>query len=188
MATRSRAEQARRSELRVELSGLSYPELKGKLAAGDVSVADLRTFYSDARSNAMKAVNRINKSDVGFIDEPPSFAKSRDLKTPEQLMAAISEVTKFTGDKGQSTLGGRRQERDAAIDTLHKHGMMQVNAGNFNLWVRFQRWFEQQARQYQYGSDSDAVMEVFQAAEETGADTAADWQELFEIYEEDGMI
>lgn len=187
MATRSRAEQARRSELREQLTGLSYPELKGMLSAGEVSVGELRTFYSDIRSNAMKAVKRIGKSDVNFIDAPPSFAKSRELRTPEQLMAAISEATKFVSDKGQSTLGGRRKERDAAIQTLHKHGMTQVNTKNFNLWVKFQRWFEQQARQYQYGSDSDVVMEIFEQAEASGADTAADWQELFELYE-DGLM
>lgn len=178
---------ARRAEVRAMLKEASFNQIQMMFNAGKLTESDLRRYYSDVRSDAVRQVKRIEKSSVGFIDRPPTFANAKQLRTSSDVMKAITEAAGFVRNKAQSSVAARKKIKAKAIETLHKHGMTYVNSKNYGLWVKFQRWYEAAAKQFQYGSDSDAVEEIFTAAEESGADDSEAWEQLFFDYI-DGLL
>lgn len=188
MPRRTEAQRAARAAARSMLRGASFTQISKLYSAGKISAADLRTYYSDVRSDYVRQINRIEKSDVSFVEKPGALLTSREIKTPEALIKGIADANRFLQSKATSTVTGRRKVRDKSIETLHRRGITSVNKGNYNLWVRFQKWYENQARQYGYGSDASEIIDVFEAADEQGADNASAWEELLENYLLDGVL
>lgn len=186
MAKRSAGAAARRASLRTQLKDATYSQLKGMFESGKLSESDLRLYYSDVRSDMQRQIKRIDKSDVKFIDRPDDPPSARNLKSALDVAKAAADANKFVRNKSMSTVKGRRAVRAKSIATLHARGITQVNEENYDTWVRFSRWYEEQAKHYGYGSDSLEVTEIFEAADEQGLDTAAEWQDLFDNYIEDG--
>lgn len=186
MAKRTAAAVSRRASLRTQLKDATYSQLKGMIESGKLTESDLRLYYSDVRSDMQRQIKRIEKSDVKFIDRPEDPPSARNLKSALDVAKAAAEANKFVRNKSMSTLKGRRAVRAKSIATLHERGITQVNEKNYDLWARFSRWYEEQAKHYGYGSDSLEVIEIFEAVDEQGLDTAAEWQELFDNYIEDG--
>lgn len=187
MARRSAAQVARRAELRSMLKGATMTQINKLYNAGKVSTADLRTFYSDVRSDYNRQISRIEKSDVGFVERPQDLPTTRAVKTPEALIKGIAEANRFIGNKGMSTVGGRRKIRDKSIETLHSRGITVVNKENYNLWVRFQKWYENQAKKYGYGSDAAEIVDLFEEADSQGLDNSSEWEDLLENFMLDGV-
>lgn len=186
MAKRTAAAASRRASLRTQLKDATYTQIKSMLESGKLSESDIRLYYSDIRADMQRQIKRIDKSDVKFIDRPDDPPSARSLKSALDVAKAAADANKFVRNKSMSTLKGRRAVRAKAIATLHARGITQVNEENYDTWVRFSRWYEEQAKHYGYGSDSLEVTEIFEAADEQGLDTAAEWQELFDNYIEDG--
>ncbi len=186
MAKRTASAVSRRASLRTQLKDATYSQLKGMFEAGKLTESDLRLYYSDVRSDMQRQIKRIDKSDVKFIDRPDDPPSARNLKSALDVAKAAADANKFVRNKSMSTVKGRRAVRAKSIATLHARGITQVNEENYDTWARFSRWYEEQAKHYGYGSDSLEVTEIFEAADEQGLDTAAEWQELFDNYIEDG--
>lgn len=186
MAKRTAAAVSRRASLRTQLKDATYTQIKSMLESGKLSESDIRLYYSDIRSDMQRQIKRIEKSDVKFIDKPDAPPSARTLKNPLDVAKAAAAANAFVQNKSMSTVKGRRAVRAKSIATLHARGITQVNEKNYDLWVRFSRWYEQQAKHYGYGSDSLEVTEIFEAADEQGLDSAAEWQDLFDNYIEDG--
>ena len=188
MARKRTAEQrTRRAELRTQLQGASYNQLRAMLSSGKISASDIRTFYSDARADMVRQIKRIGKSDVEFVEAPKTPPRLSEIKNPYDVAKAAADVNRFISNKATSTVVGRRKVRDKSIETLHKRGITQVNKGNYSLWVKFSKWFETVAKDFKYGSASAEVLDIFEAAEESGASTGAEFEQLFFDYL-DGMI
>lgn len=188
MAKRTAAEKARRSELGQMLGNASLRQISKMLETGKVSEKDLRVYYSDLRANVNRQIGRIEKSDVPFIEKPDRMSPARSIKDTGALMKAIAEGNRFQANKSMSTVSGRRAVRDKTIETLHSRGMTSVNKSNYGRWIRFQQWYEQQAEKYRYGSDSVEIQELFEAADEQDLDSAAEFEDLFENFLEDGVF
>jgi len=182
MPRRTEAQRARRASVRQMLKDASFTQIGRMYNAGKISLSDLRTFYSDVRSDYMRQIKRVEKSDVSFINRPEELPTARELKNPEDFIKGIADANRFIQSKSMSTVTGRRKVRDKAIATLHKRGIDVVNKENYNLWVRFQKWYDNAAKQYGYGSDSPEIVELFEQAEEKGADDSTAWAALFDKY------
>lgn len=180
---RSEKQRTRRAELRTQLQGASYNQLRAMLSSGKISAADIRTFYSDARADMVRQIKRIGKSDVEFVEAPKTPPRLSEIKNPYDVAKAAADVNRFISNKATSTVVGRRKVRDKAIETLHKRGITTVNKENYNQWVRFARWYEVTASIYKYGSASLEVLDVFEDVSESGADTGREFQELFYAWE-----
>ena len=186
MAKRTAAAVSRRASLRKQLKDSTYTQIKSMLESGKLSESDIRLYYSDIRSDMQRQIKRIEKSDVKFVDKPDAPPSARTLKNPLDVAKAAAASNSFIQNKSMSTVKGRRAVRAKSIATLHARGITQVNEKNYDLWVRFSRWYEQQAKHYGYGSDSLEVTEIFEAADEHGLDSSEEWQDLFDNYIEDG--
>lgn len=185
MAKRSESTRARRASLRKQLQGATYSQLKGLFESGKLTVSDLRLYYSDVRSDMQRQIKRIEKSDVRFIDKPKAPPSAKELKNPLDVAKAAADANKFVQNKSLATVKGRRAVRAKSIKTLHERGITSVNEGNYDLWVRFSKWYETRSQHFKYGSDSAEITELFEAADEIGVDTAAEWEEALEIYKEE---
>lgn len=183
MPRRTEAQRARRASVRQMLKDASFTQIGRLYNAGKLSLSDLRTFYSDVRADYMRQLRRIETSDVSFVNRPEDLPATREIKTPEDIIKGIADANRFIQSKATSTVTGRRKVRDKAIETLHKRGITVVNKENYNLWVRFQKWYENQAKQYGYGSDAAEVTDIFEMAEAQGADDSTAWANLFDRYE-----
>ena len=185
MAKRTAAAVSRRASLRTQLKDATYSQLKGMFEAGKLTESDLRLYYSDVRSDMQRQIKRIEKSDVKFIDNPKSPPSAKELKNPLDVAKAAADANRFVQNKSLSTVKGRRAVRAKSIKTLHARGITSVNEGNYDLWVRFSKWYEKRAEHFGYGSDSAEITELFEAADEVDVDTAAEWEEALEIYREE---
>ena len=185
MAKRTAAAVSRRASLRKQLKDATYTQIKSMLESGKLSESDIRLYYSDIRSDMQRQIKRIDKSDVKFIDRPDDPPSARDLKNVFDVAKAAADANKFVRNKSMSTVKGRRAVRAKSIKTLHERGITSVTEENYDLWVRFSKWYEKRAEHFGYGSDSAEITELFEAADEVDADTAAEWEEALEIYREE---
>jgi hypothetical protein len=186
MAKRTASAVSRRASLRTQLKDATYSQLKGMFESGKLTESDLRLYYSDVRSDMQRQIKRIEKSDVKFVDKPDAPPSARTLKNPLDVAKAAAAANSFVQNKSMSTVKGRRAVRAKSIATLHSRGITLVNTSNYDLWIRFSRWYEQHAEHYKYGSDSPELLEIFEAADEQGLDSSEEWQDLFDNYIEDG--
>ena len=168
---------ARRKELREKLQDATYNQIAAMVNAGKLAERDLREYYSDAFAKARKAINRIEKSDVGFFDGKPDFSKGSELKNLSDLIHSAADVNNFLKGKsyGGATIKKRRESRDKAIATLNKHGITSVNKSNFEKYARFMTWFQQAGYDGTYDSDAPEILEVFKQGEDS-----IEWKELID--------
>ena len=185
MAKRTAAAVSRRASLRTQLKDATYTQIKSMLESGKLSESDIRLYYSDIRADMQRQIKRIDKSDVKFIDRPDDPPSARDLKNILDVAKAAADANKFVRNKSMSTIKGRRAVRAKSIETLHKRGITSVNEENYDLWVRFSRWYETRAQHFKYGSDSAEITETFETADEFGFDDSAAWEEALTYFKEE---
>lgn len=185
MAKRTASAVSRRASLRKQLKEATYSQIKGLFESGKLTESDLRLYYSDVRSDMQRQIKRIEKSDVKFIDKPKAPPSAKELKNPLDVAKAAADANKFVQNKSLSTVKGRRAVRAKSIETLHKRGITSVNEENYDLWVRFSRWYETRAQHFKYGSDSAEITETFETADEFGFDDSAAWEEALTYFKEE---
>lgn len=184
MALRKGAERSKRalqrSAIQEKYKSLSAYRLESMYEEGKLNMKELQKYYVDARAIANKRINRVQASDVPFIDAPPVFAPAKGL-TPEQLLKEVGEVNKFLRGQmyGATTVPERRKIREKAIETLHKHGLDFVSTSNFNEWAKFQRWYKNTAVSLLSDSDADVLINIFQQAARDGKTDSKTWKELY---------
>ena len=161
---------------------LSYNKLGALLASGQIDERDLLRYYREARRRArgrVGAIERAGKRGVVGVEwlagERPVFMLAEQLRTSQDLVAAVADVNRFLSS-GSSSLSMRVRQRDKRIETLHSHGFDFVHEGNIAAWGNFMQWFKNSAYSSQYDSNDDVVQEVF---EELQFANSSEWEFFF---------
>lgn len=119
------------------LEALEENRLNNPQALKDLN-RELRKYYTDARAIVQKAINRIQESDVPFIDEPPQFPKTSELSNDE-LFRAIADVNRFLHSPSRE-LKTRREEYKQLLEDLHGKGLTFLEFDDLKYWDRFRKW------------------------------------------------
>lgn len=122
----------------VGLQAMEENRLNNPQALKDLK-RELRKYYTDARSIAKKRVERFQKSDVPYSDEPPQFPKTSELSDSE-LFRAIADVNRFLTAPSSASLESRRKEFQDVLDDLHEKGMTFLRLEDLKYWDRFRKW------------------------------------------------
>ena len=172
-----------RAALQEKFGNMSFAKMSDLLESGKVKISDIRKYYTDARSKAVKRVARVMKSDVPFIDAPPDFNKTSQLADSDLLKEA-ADVNKFLRGEtyGATTVPERRTIKKKAIETLKKRGYTFINNNNFQDWARFQKWMRSVGISAEYDSDSPTLVNVFKQAQKEKNNSSQRWSELFDEY------
>lgn len=172
-----------RAALQERFGNMSFAKMSDLLESGKIKIADIRKYYTDARSKAVKRVARVMKSDVPFIDAAPDFKKTSQLSDAD-LLKEVSDINKFLRGEtyGATTVPERRAIKKKAIETLKKRGFTFINNTNFQDWARFQKWMRSVGISAEYDSDSPTLVNVFKQAQKEKNQSAQRWSELFNEY------
>lgn len=174
-----------RAALQKKFANMSFTKMSELVQRGKVTIADIRKYYTDARSKAVKRVQRVMASDVPFIDAPPDFKKTSELSDAD-LLKEVSDVNKFLRGHtyGATTVEERKKLRDKALVTLQKRGYNFLNKRNFNEWARFQKWMKTIGISAEYDSESPSIVQIFKQAEAENRQEPSRWAELYHEYRE----
>lgn len=155
-------------------------EAKGPQALKDL-YRDLRKYYTDARSKAVKQVARTQASDVPFVDDLPSFPKTSELSN-EEIARAISDVNRYLNSPTYH-LKERKEAYEELLEDLHGKGLDFLNMKNLGQWDRFRKWLRASKLIGLPYTDGSIVMEIFKQSVEEGRTDSERWKELFKEYE-----
>lgn len=156
-------------------------EAKGPQALKDL-YRDLRKYYTDARSKAVKQVARTMKSDVPFIDNVPSFPKTSELSN-EEIARAIADVNRYLNSPTYG-LQERREAYEELLEDLHEKGLDFLNMKNLGMWERFRKWLRASKLLGLPYTDGSVIMDIFKTSVEEGRADSERWKELYEEYRE----
>lgn len=174
-----------RAALQKKFANMSFAKMSELVQRGKVTISDIRKYYTDARSKAVKRVQRVMESDVPFIDAPPDFKKTSEL-SDDDLLKEVSDVNKFLHGHtyGATTVEERRKLKEKALETLHDNGYNFINARNFTDWSRFQKWMKTIGISAEYDSESPSIVQIFKQAEAENRQEPSRWAELYHEYRE----
>lgn len=156
-------------------------EAQGPQALKDL-YRDLRKYYTDARSKAVKQIARTQASDVPFVDDVPSFPKTSELSN-EEIARAISDVNRYLNSPTYS-ISGRKKAYKELLEDLHEKGLDFLNMKNIGQWDRFRKWLRASKLLGLPYTDGSVVMEIFKTSVEEGRADSERWKELYEEYKE----
>lgn len=156
-------------------------EAKGPQALKDL-YRDLRKYYSDARSKAVKQIARTQASDVPFVDDVPSFPKTSELSN-EEIARAISDVNRYLNSP-TFHIKERKKAYTELLEDLHEKGLDFLTMKNLGQWDRFRKWLRASKLIGLSYVDGSVVMEIFKQSVEEGRTDSERWKELYEEYKE----
>lgn len=163
--------------LKQMVGGATYNQLGALLTSGRVSEAGLRRYYSRARQTALKRVKAAEKAGLAFWN-PPEFRRIKNLVTTSDLLHEIADVNRFL--KAPTTVGARRADIAEKVSTMHERNMfLFVNESNYSTFARFMDWARATSRLTTYSSESDEIELTAETVVQTGARTAAEFEDLF---------
>lgn len=157
-----------------KLAGMRYNELVKVVDTGEVSIKQLREYYSRSRKQVMDRRRTFSKSEFAEerkIDKPMSL---KNIVTSQQLVQEIHDVNKILRSKS-GTVGGYRKQRAKTIEALNAKGI-DVDWNTYGDWITFNKWFHASKWDTVFDSTSEEVNDVF--AEEP-AGPAEVWNQLF---------
>lgn len=174
-----------KAELKELLSGATYTQVGKMLSEGKVTEAELKKYYKGALAAAEKRQQR--SIEAGLAKEGQSVGlKPRNITSVMELVRNVADVNKYL--KAPTTVKQRTEVMNKALKTMHNRGMFKgVNKGNFNQFTRFMDWARAAGVLKTYSSESDVIEETVDAVISTGASTAAEFQELFDMVIESGV-
>lgn len=140
---------------------------------------ELRKYYTDARAIANKRVERFQKSDVPYSDEPPEFPKTSELSDSE-LFRAVADVNRFLTAPSTSSLESRRKEYQDLLDDLHEKGMTFLRLEDLKYWDRFRKWLRASNLLGQPYASGDILGDIFAQSVKEQNPTSERWQELYD--------
>ena len=105
------------------------------------SEKELRKEYSRLRAVAQKSIKRLGESEFHegavYRGAVGRFPTTRTIKTPRQLIMALTDVTQFLSAKSHS-VSGLREIRAEQVNTWRtEYGYQFVNQKNFDAWIDF---------------------------------------------------
>lgn len=170
-------------QLRQMLRGASFNDIGSMLTKGTVTEAEVKRFYREEVRNANRRIQAAEKAGVGFGDKP-AFRNVSNMVTTSDLVHELADVNRFM--RGKTTVTERVRSMNKQLDTMHGRGLFHnVNRGNFGQFVKFMDWIKAQGILKSYSSESDAVETAVDIVVETGADSSADfeaiWDEVLEM-------
>ena len=139
---------------------------------------ELRKYYTDARAIANKRIERFQKSDVPFSDEPPQFPKTSELSDSE-LFRAVVDVNRFLTAPSTASLESRRKEYQDLLDDLHEKGMTFLRLEDLKYWDRFRKWLRAANILGKPYASGDILGDIFAQSVEEQNPTSERWQELY---------
>lgn len=154
-------------------------EAKGPQALKDL-YRDLRKYYTDARSKAVKQIARTQKSDVPFVDDVPSFPKTSELSN-EEIARAISDVNRYLNSPTYS-IAGRKEAYEELLEDLHEKGLDFLTMKNLGQWDRFRKWLRASKLLGLPYMEGSVLMEIFKTSLQEGRTDSERWKELYEEY------
>lgn len=154
---------------------------KGPKALKDL-YRDLRKYYTDARSKAVKQIARTQASDVPFVDDVPSFPKTSELSN-EEIARAISDVNRYLNSPTYS-LVGRKEAYEELLEDLHEKGLDFLTMKNIGQWDRFRKWLRASKLLGLPYMEGSVLMEIFKTSVQEGRTDSERWKELYEEYKE----
>ena len=163
----------------ITLSGLEALEenrLNNPQALKDLN-RELRKYYTDARAIAQKSINRIQKSDVPFTDEPPKFPKTSEL-SDDELFKAIADVNRLLRSPSRE-LKPRREAYKQLLADLHEKGMTFLKFDDLKYWDRFRKWVRASNLLGRPYASGDILGDIFAQSIEEQNPTSERWQELY---------
>lgn len=171
----ARAEQ--RAALQVLYAPATYSGLRDLLDMGKLDLRELRKYYTDARSKAVKRVQRIEKSEVPFADEPPIFEKTSEL-SDEDLLKAVGRVNKFL--RGPTTVPERKAAYQELLEDLHEKGLTFLEMKDLQDWDRFRSWIKAKGLLNVPYMEGSIIADIFKTGKEEGRQDSKFWQDQYE--------
>lgn len=171
----ARAEQ--RAALQKLYAPATYSGLRDLLDMGKLDLRELRKYYTDARSKAVKRVQRIEKSEVPFADEPPIFEKTSEL-SDEDLLKAVGRVNKFL--RGPTTVPERKAAYQELLEDLHEKGLTFLEMKDLRDWDRFRTWLRAKGLTKISPSSDARVADIFISGKEKEQQNSQYWQSQYE--------
>lgn len=157
-------------------------ELIAALNRGEFTEKQLRSAYSKLRSNVLKQVKAIEKSEIGFVrGEKPNPRALKNLWGEGSLVSEVMDTLRFVNSKSYS-IKSRLETRTKTLQTLAKRGIY-IPRQDYLKWVEFIQWFRMSEYAALYDSDSDVTQDIF--AEGYDSD---DWERLFREYVSKGKV
>lgn len=192
MAKKPRSARAQeRAALQELYRTATYSGLQNLFDMGKLNISDLRKYYTDARSKAVKRVQRIDESDVPFTDRAPVFlhtsvfgknVKSMSEQDKLGLFKAVHEVNKFLN--GLTTVKARRDAYQEVLDDMHSKGLDFLDMSNLKDWDRFRKWLKAKGILNQPYVTGSVVAEIFKAGVAEGKSNSKFWQEEYKKFKE----
>jgi hypothetical protein len=159
------------------LEALEENRLNNPQALKDLK-RELRKYYTDARAIANKRIERFQKSDVPYSDEPPQFPKTSELSDSE-LFRAVADVNRFLTAPATASLQSRRKEYQDLLDDLHEKGMTFLRLEDLKYWDRFRKWLRAANILGKPYAAGDILGDIFAQSVEEQNPTSERWQELY---------
>lgn len=156
-------------------------EAKGPQALKDL-YRDLRKYYTDARSKAVKQVARTQASEVPFVDDVPSFPKTSELSN-EEIARAISDVNRYLNSP-TFHIKERKEAYTELLEDLHEKGLDFLTMKNLGQWDRFRKWLKASKLLGLPYMEGSVLMEIFKTSVQEGRTDSERWKELYEEYKE----
>lgn len=154
-------------------------EAKGPQALKDL-YRDLRKYYTDARSKAVKQITRTQASDVPFVDNVPTFPKTSELSN-EEIARAIADVNRYLNSPTYG-LQERREAYEELLEDLHEKGLDFLNMKNLGQWERFRKWLRASKLLGLPYMEGSVLMDIFKTSVQEGRTDSERWKELYEEY------
>ena len=168
---------AERRALQELYATATYSGLKNLLSMGKLDLREVRKYYTDARSKAVKRVSRIAQSDIPWTDEAPVFLKTSEL-TDSDLLKAVGQVNKFL--QGPTTIETRRKAYQELLDDLHEKGLTFLDMSNLSDWDRFREWVRAKGLLKIKYVDGSLLGDLFAASVKAGKANSQYWAEQWE--------
>lgn len=165
-----------RAALQELYSGATLSGLQNLLDMGKLDLKEVRKYYTDARSKAVKRVARIEKSDVPFTDAAPDFRRTKEL-SDEDLLKAVAQVNKFL--RAPTRVQERREAYKELLDDLHSKGLDFLNMKNLKQWDRFRKWVKAKGIINLPYSDGSVLADIFKASLKEDNANSKRWNELY---------
>ena len=177
MAKKPRSARAQeRAALQELYSTATYSGLQNLHEMGKLNLKEVRKYYTDARSKAVKRVQRIEKSDVPFTDAAPEFRRTSEL-SDEELLKAVSQVNKFL--RSPTRVQERREAYKELLDDLHSKGLDFLNMRNLKEWDRFRKWVKAKGIINLPYTDGSVLADIFKSSMKEGVANSKRWNELY---------
>lgn len=159
----------------------NYSGLKNLLEQGKLDLKEVRKYYTDARAIAKKRVERIQTSKLPYTDQPPEFARTKEL-SDDEILKAVHEVNKFL--QRPTTVTEREATYKELLEDLQQKGLGFLDLEDLPSWDRFRKWVRAKGLLKVKYVDGSVLGDLFAAGKQAGQSNSEFWEKEWEKYQE----